>query len=501
MKKALLLTLLVGWSYISIQAAVVNGVRYTLSKSDKSTVLRSIGAELDPHFHAQHVLRSAGSKAEDWDRIIAPRIRKMHLQSLRMMTLPSWYEQQNDNDDPSVMDWERFSFHSPEMQGLYKALDLAEELGIKVTLVPWGACCNSFLAPGTLGWVTGPLLFEEYCENIAALLKQLLVVKGYTCIDELTPGNEPDGWGMSPTKYVELCHALHNRLVREGLRDRIKLALVDNTDRGGQFDYISACAPLLKGIADALVSHTYIFGYGTNSSDITSWEHLNDLYAKKIGVRHFVGEFGSDQCVGSSRQRDIDDYRRGVLVVRNALALLAGGASGVSYWQLFDEYYSRGDDYAQMQQLGMWRSVKDDYATENYFPQIRCDYQPRPQYYAYTLLTRFIRPGAKLYPMIGNAVACHYPQNVALGVKNTDGTWVYVIANLSDEEMAITLKNSKDRIRGTYERYVYQENSLPADDSLLSPQMLPGFVDGCIEEVIPSNSVALYRSLPYSRRR
>ena len=218
---------------------------------------------------------------------------------------------------------------------------------------------------------------------------------------------------------------------------------------------------------------------------------------------HFVGEFGSNLTKGSSRQTDIDWYKRGVLIVRNAIALLGAGASGISYWQLFDEYYSKGDGYAQMQQLGMWKSVKADYTSESYYDEIRSDYQPRPQYYAYSLLSRFIRPGAKVYPMNGNDIAKRYTKNAAMAAQNTNGTWIYVVANMEENlQLDLCLKNSKNKVKGKFERYLYHEDKLPTDDSMIQPcKDLVDSKKGEIKETIPANCVVLYRYRSLTRQK
>lgn len=469
---------------------------FTVEAGTIPTTLHAIGAELDAHFHAHHCLRSAGSKPEDWDKVIVPRIEKMGLSSLRVMVLPNWYEATNDDDDPQHIEWRGFNFQSDDMLGLYEILDMAEELQIPVTLVPWGTLSGYFMAPGNPGWVVTPQLLDEYAENITALMIYLIGQKQYTCIQELTPGNEPDGWGIEPSYYVELCKQLHNRLDAEGMLGRFRLALVDNTDQGGKFDFLSGCAEGLRGMADVCVSHTYIFGYETPSADITAWEQQNNQLAHSIGTPHFVGEFGSNRCLGASRQLDIDDYRRGVLIVRNALAFLAGGASGISYWQLFDQYYGRNDSYETMQQLGLWKSVKKDYASEPYYSSIRCDYQPRPQYYAYSLLCRFLRPGAQVFAMQPNEAAAKLSLSNALCVQNSDGSWVYIVANLQEDDANISLQNDIFPIQGSFLRFIYAEDRLPTDDSLLEADSLPMQANGNLQMLIPANTVVLFRSNP-----
>ena len=464
-------------------------LEYKVGKETRPNRIRCVGAELDAHFHANHVPRSEGSKVEDWANVIVPRIKDMQVQSLRVMVLPQWYEPRNDNDDPAVADNGGFCFDAPQMQSLYPILDLAQEMGIPVTIVPWGATPESFMS-SRKGWIVLPENHEEYAENISALLCHLIKDRKYNCIDEVTPGNEPDGWGMPSSEYVSLCKTLHARLEKDRLLKHVRLNLVDNTDRGGSFDYLEECVSGLKGIADVVNSHTYIFGYDTPSEKIMQWDEQNCRIAARAGLRHCVGEFGSNQTMGASRQKDIDQYRRGVLMVRTAISLLAAGAYNISYWQLFDQYYSRHDNYAQMQQLGMWKSVKADYATEAYHSGISCDYEARPQFYAYSLLTRFVRPGARVYSMTADG---DMGLTNALCVRNRDKSWVYVVANQENTDLCVTLRNERHPLRGHYEQYVYQEGLLPNDGSQLKPLNGVREAAGSLSVDIPANTVMLFR--------
>lgn len=479
-------------SFLCLSCCGMNAQRaleYKVSRETRPNRIRCVGVELDAHFHANHVPRSEGAKIEDWANVIVPRIRDMQVQSLRVMVLPQWYEPQNDNDNPAVAEKAGFCFDSPQMQSLYPILDLAQGMELPVTIVPWGAAPESFMS-SRKGWIVQPENYEEYAENISALLCHLIRERKYDCIDEVTPGNEPDGWSISPDEYVAICKALHARLKQDRILKRVRLNLIDNTDRGGRFDFIEECMPQLKGIADVVNSHTYIFGYDTPTEKIMQWEEQNCRIAARIGLRHCVGEFGSDQTVGASRQKDIDQYRRGVLMVRTAISLLAAGAYNISYWQLFDQYYSRYDNYAQMQQLGMWKSVKTDYATEAYFDRIAGDYEARPQFYAYSLLTRFVRPGAKVYRMAADA---DMGLTNALCVRNRDRSWVYVVANQENIPLSVTLRNEQHPLRGSYEQYVYQEGRLPADGSQLKPLDGVREAAGSLSVDIPANTVMLFR--------
>ena len=439
-----------------------------------STHLEALGAELDPHFFSQNVTRNEGVKAEDWDSVVVRRIELMGLHRLRIMVLPSWIEPVNDNSDPNVACMERFTFDSAEMQSLYRELDTAERLGLRVNLTMWGAQLGHFIAGSNAGdWCVSPFDFDEWAENFSVLVKHLIVDKGYSCIKEITPINEPD-WAMkigsngvtAPTEhYMAMCKVLNARFRRDGIRHLVKFSLSDNSDGGtGTHAYLKACAEGLQSEADVLNSHVYLFGYETPNSKIYDWERENCRIAATAGHRHFVGEFGSNQCVDATRQRDINLYERGILMARIALCCLNAGASGLSYWSLIDQYYYHKAGYGEMQQLGMWKSVRKVYEADSLYTNMRTNYEVRPQYYAYGLLTNHMRPGAEVHAIDTGDEFC-----AASAVRNPDGRWVYVFANAGKSDIEVRLNNALASERGKrYDVYRYTRNGLPADDSMIS---------------------------------
>jgi len=451
--------------------------------------LRSIGVELDPHFFSQNLPLNNGAKTEDWDNIVVKRVKLMGIQSFRVMVLPSWYEPANDNDDPNTINWGGFTFNSTEMQSLYKVLDLAESQKIQVTLNLWGAPRGNFLA-GSLSndWVVFPQNIDEWCENFSALIQYLINTKKYTCIKEITPLNEPNSFSNSSLDYANMCKTLHNRFSKDGIRDRVSFDLSDNTDQGGSHTYLTDCVSYLKDVADVYNSHTYIFGYNTVNSTISNWESLNHQLTKSASKNHFVGEFGSDQCVGSSRQTDINLYERGILMTRIVINLLNGGASGVNYWQLFDQYYSKTDPYSAMQQLGLWKYVKKVYSSETYYSSIKSDYEVRPQYYAYSLLTRFLRSGAEIHP-----IPTGEDYFAGTAVKNSDGKWVYVFANPTSKEKKISLTNGRGNATGTYQVYRYVKGELPTTDEMINSASQTVSVTDKLTYTVPALSTVLLK--------
>ena len=448
--------------------------------------LLGVGVELDPHFFAQNLTRNDGATEADWYDVVVPRVQKMDVQRFRVMLQPHWWEPYKG----------QFTYDSPEVRSVCAVLDLAEQCGIDVTLVLWGCPISAgsvdpaigyigrhYLAiPEGGGWVTKCNDHEEFAANFVAFYEWLVKEKGYTCIRELTPYNEPDGDVSPLEEYVLTARALDAELQRKGLRDNVNLNLSDNTDVRRYF--LKGCARELADEADLFNSHTYIFGYDDANCKALNWEKRNVRAAAKAGKRHFVGEFGSDQCVGATRQKDINFYERGVLIVRNALNFLNAGAAGFSYWSLIDQYYSRDESYIQMQQLGLWRYKECAYEPGDLAEGIVGDYAVRPQYYAYSLLTRFVRKGDEVYPldMKDRFIA-------GSAVKGGDGAWTYIIANASQEPASYRIE-----ARGAEgDVYVYSRQTLPEGDAMIEPSSNVKASDGNFELEVPAESVVLVK--------
>ncbi|MCR5547590.1 MAG: hypothetical protein K6F25_02415 [Bacteroidales bacterium] len=485
----------------AVVLAISCGQEYTRVEPGPATpvTVESVGAEFDPHFYAQNVVGrpQTGIKAEDFG-IIADRVTRMGLQKVRVMVQPQWYEPYNDNGDPFDTDMSAFRWNTVEMQSLLQVLELAQKNGMDVCLAIWG-CTRSvkmvedeysdvttcFMADreANHSWMCPPADYDEFGENFAALVKYLIEEKGLSCVNEVTPFNEPGGDIIDPAGYMGVCRALDAQFRRLGVREKVRFNLSDNIDTH-QY-YLEACADQLQGIADIFNSHTYIFGYETPNDTVLTWERNNVAISRHAGLKHIVGEFGSNQCVSSSRQKDIDGYLRGVLMVRHALNFFNAGACAVSYWSLIDQYYFYGADYEQMQQLGLWRSVKQEYAGDSTYTRIGSDYECRPQYYAYSLLSRHVRPGAEIHPIeTGRDFAA------ATAFRNTDGKWVYVIANQHKEALDLAISS---QARGRFDILTYREGCLPDDGSMIAPEGSVRTKGGVLKVHVPEESVVLCR--------
>ncbi len=468
-----------------------------------------ISVELDPHFLSQNLAKGL-VKEEDWE-LIRKRVSQMEISRFRVMLLPSWIEPFNDNDDPNTINWDNLTVDSQEMKSLFKVLDLAQENGIDVNLTLWGVENNvalydndtmnairgeggHFLARGnnSSNWVMAAANPEELAENFSIYVQYLVNKKGYTSIKEITPINEPDWSYLLNDKvefenYKKLCLAIDRRFKADGIRDKVKFNLSDNTDRA--VSWLEKTATELDDIADVYNSHTYIFGYETPNSVMKEWETENLNNVRSLGKKHVVGEFGSNQTQGSARQTDVDKFKRGVLLARQALNFYNAGASGVSYWVLFDQYYSRTDPYDSMMQLGLWKSTKLSYVTDKkYYDAMKEDYEVRDQYYAYALLSKYIKRGAEVYP-----IECGDEFIAGTAFKGENGKWTYVFANGSENGRKYALHNPKAYT--SFEKFVYEQGGLPSTDDLLSSSGVVSVKNQVLEFELSANSVVVFNEI------
>lgn len=457
--------------------------------------------EYDPHFWSQNIIMR-GIDSTAWD-MVCKRVERMGIKRMRVMAMPAWWEPVNDNDNPHDINWEALTLRSVEMQSLCKTLDLAERCGIEITLTMWGChrYCGAIIderfrsgdiyflsqSNSTQDWCVPSKDMDEWAENISALLQHLILQKKYTCIKAFTLMNEPS-WSyridgkLDYEHYAAMCHKVDERLTADGVRNKLLFNLADDAEHR---EFLRFSTQNVDDVADCYNSHTYKFGYDSPNSEIEAWERANIEVVRPTAKRHFIGEFGSNQTVGASRQKDIDLYERGVLMARIALSLMNAGASGVSYWSLLDEYYAFTDSYGSMQQLGLWRSAKREYESEPYYEDISCDFEPRSQYWAYSLLTQHIGRG-DIYPLAtGDEFVA------ASAFHRQDGKWVYVIANATENEFCATIDNAKVD-KSQFLRYAYEQDNLPEDDSLIESDSKQRVRRGELQAWAKPQSVVVY---------
>lgn len=379
------------------------------------------------------------------------------------------------------------------MQALCRVLDLAESKGIGVTLVSWGVPKGSFLAQGNTAqnWVVGAkgtTAIAEYCENFSAVVQWLLNEKKYTCVDWITPGNEPDwAWEIDDvhgdaTAYAAMCKELDRRFEADGIRDKVKFNLGDATKNGAK-RWFEAIQDELKGIADVVNTHTYEFSSRHENKEIAAWVRQNKAFADEIGADYYMGEFGSYE---DGTIEKMDSFERGVGLARQMMNYFNHGVSGMSYWILFDQHYSAAPFAESMSANGLWYSYKRFYANTDYENRVHEDFAVRNHYYMYSMLSRSIGANETVYPL-------NIKHEFIIGTRflRRNGKQTFALVNQTEEGMRYCFREADKSAQ--YEYLVYTRDAPPEGDAVIAPSNVLKAKNGYVSFIAPAESVLVIR--------
>lgn len=408
------------------------------------------GAQIDTHIY-----KAYNNMSEDELNEAYRRIKEMNLQAIRTQVFPEWFERGNDNNDYNSFNYDspNVDMNSIEMEQLYRLLDFCEENGIWVDLSVYG-CCATFESqdydengtpkvqgtwlgvPFTRSWITSPKLVDEYgdpfpgleefAENVYALLNHILNVKKYTCVTEFSIFPEPNlsyftaEQRVSHSEFVQLAKLVDKKLRDEGIRDKILFSgpAVALQSAIGFNIYINDLDEVFDKYT--ISSYTYDDKDGNETLLDYGWA-INDMVSV-TGKKWAIAEFGSKNVIDSANQTDIDTYDRALFLARYMISLANQGCSSMKYWEIFDMMYG-----SFMMNLGLWKFRNNDWVA-------------RPQYYTWSLITKYTEIGSEIYPITTDVK--QDGDVVAVGYKLPDGKWTYMICNIGSKNKKISFVNT-----------------------------------------------------------
>ena len=404
---------------IQAQEEIIQEVTATFSKASNQHPVWGFGGEWDPHFWCSQNTRR-GCDEEQWKRL-TDNIRDMGVSRVRMMIQPTWYEPENDNDDPTMINWDGFTWDSDNMLSLYRYLDFCQEAGIHVTLTWWCAPVHSSGKPywlacqGSKQWCAAPNDVAACAENVAAALVYLIEKKGYACIDAFTFVNEPDWTFLNDENkidfeyYAEICRAIDTRLKTEGIRNKLVLDLADASAHRG---WLKQSVEALQGVADRFNSHSYIFSCEDEGYPDVIRQWITER-VKQCGVQPFsINELGTRHYKGAYSVTDLESFERGFLVAQCAILGLNAGMDSALFWGLHDQYYYDGNP-EDGSNGGLMKTNLMAYRDEEW--RLRCSGQ------AWSLICRAAPYGARVYPghttdADMDAIALALPENKGMNI-------------------------------------------------------------------------------------
>jgi alpha-galactosidase len=331
----------------------------TLTVTDKVVCDKfiGIGAEDDGWFYNKE---NAEHGVEEADYAIREgRIDFMHPHWVRMFF---WYKDFNPSGD-----WETFDFDSDNMRSHYRTLDQYQRLGARVNVVgvEWGVK-HPYADP------------DKAARGIGALMEHLIRDKGYTCVQEWTLTNEPNGYFIGQGGTHESFRELHQKVKAEFARRGLNVRIVGSDDTG-DFNFFSRCVndDAYFGLADYLASHRYLQAASRPLMSMFLDERLDLLQSRTPRKPLVIAEFGfQDARSGAMENPIMETYPYAIWTSAFVIEGLNKGVAGFSIWCLHEMYYPGGG----IMNYGLWNHKKDNY-------------RARPVYHAWAMFSRFTHGG------------------------------------------------------------------------------------------------------------
>ncbi|KAI9010080.1 glycoside hydrolase superfamily [Hyaloraphidium curvatum] len=384
----------------------------------------------------------------------------------RVMLRAWWYTTGYDTQGKPVFDFENGGGPG-RMADLWRVLSFLKNQSVDVVIGEWDDPTSPYDRPALYGKEPNPDPLQKYGINntdprwhflIGEFLTYAREVKGLTNLKWYNLINEPNAWYSNNPTYDTWSRSvslLLAELARRGLDGNITVIGPDVT---GATDWVVGMLddPRLRGKIGAVDVHRYV----DDVVDIEKgWlgsgyfaELRRTVDSKTNGTRLpiIVTEAGLAYGKVNDTQTLRYDFRYGLWMSDYVVQAAANGASGVIVWNA-DDAFLVGGAYGglNLKGWGFWNSL----ANVSGYPEF--DFQPRPWFYSFSLLARFMPRGSQpLVVSVGpwtDAVRCtatrsaYAPGNGEpfsdFGASRRGWSWHLTVACVSqyDAPVAVTL--------------------------------------------------------------
>jgi len=408
----------------------------------------------------------------------------------------SWWEPVNDNADPAVMNDAGFTWNSIEMESLYKYLEAFQDAGVDVfvdmmvddprVMYPWLIAANASSTGPNTGMV------PEYAEHVAAMVKHLVVTKGFTNIKYVSFAGEPNNFFMSPagvsklTNYKNSMTAVYNRLQSENLLSYVKLI-------GPEIGYSDAdTASWINDLSTNIPANldAYSFHSGQSKAEATTGSYVNLL-------KSYIDIIKANDPNGAAKPIMITDYTPTGTVRRaddgiNTTALIANGLrAGVSEfgrWSFAEDIWTWPPGANQTSTsfgdygYGIIGSKQENYTT-------------RPNYKATALTYKFVPKGSTSYVTSTSDEAV-----IPAMIRTADGKYTVIVVNWTDNDVNATF-TLDSAINTTFKKYKITAASVEIASKFgeIPASFGTKTVNGTsFTDTIPANTAYFYTDIPDS---
>ncbi|WP_158289322.1 carbohydrate binding domain-containing protein [Paenibacillus flagellatus] len=485
--------LLAVWVPAADRAEANSTVGIALKNSEKSydgTTLGMGGTVIPFGFHPSWLARDFN---EDDLATLLTYFKKTGATVARLWVDGAWWEPVNDNADETVMNDAGFTWNSREMESLYKYVQGFKDAGVDLYvclmsddpkyMYPW------LIAANTLGTSPNAGKYGEYAEHLAALVKQLVVVKGFTNVKYVSFNGEPNNFFFTPPGITKLDHykatmtAVRNRLASENLLAYVKLIGPDISYADHDTsDWLNDLATNIPDSLDAYSIHS-----GQSKPDATSGAYYNLISG-------LISDIRARDPAAADKPFMVTDYTPTGTVRRaedglNAVALVANGlragASEFGRWTFAEDIWT-------------WPFLANQTSTSfgDYGYGIvgskQENFTPRPVYKATALLYKLVPKGSTTYKATTSNEAV-----IPAIVRTAGGNHTIIVVNWSDTAADATFTLDTP-IGTTFRKYKFAPAELNTVDKFgeIPASFATKTVNGTtFTDTIPANTVYFYSDI------
>jgi hypothetical protein len=330
---------------------------------------------------------------------------------------------------------------------------------------------------------------EEYAKRVADMLEYFVVKHGCTNLKTFCLTNELslNGWGKL-VHDLPTFRAYHQAFATEFAARGLPVGLLA-TDASpiANWHTIEWATQHMDGITAVYGGHHYINSYPLDDASFYPW-FLDRLIwgaglARAKGKNFIIGEFGAKQARNTvhGKRNDACIYwgtkQEPFVAIQLAEAVIAGLNAGVyalGHWTFADF----PDEYSKTYQnkWGLFKWSGTDYAT-------------RPHYYAYGLLTKYLRGPAKVLKVASNDPLVR----AAAVARSSDGAPTIVLVNRNATPVRVEVELGA-AVPRPFRCYVYDPENPPSHPfgDLPDPDaMLPAAGARLAVELPPTSQVLL----------
>jgi len=385
---------------------------------------------------------------------------------------------------------------------IYKILTYCQTRNVQVMFGDWG-------------WtvINNKTSINEQNLSIAAeFVNYLIVNKGFTCIKHYNLINEPNGfWSATDKNYQLWASAItyfHNELKRLNLAEKLSVVGPDAAIwKADEAWWADSCANRLGDQIGLYDIHTYPSKITVNSGE---FQEIISAYKEKVpaGKKIVMGEIGfkfvepADSLLNKENirranakkyatpldcQMFVYDYSYGIDMADALFQTINAGFSGSIVWMLDDAMYSLGGK-EQLKIWGFWNILGEEYFGAE-------EENIRPWFYAWSLLTKYIPAGSKVFK-----VETTGDQNIKAIAVEKDGNYMFALVNIGETEKTVKLESKTLQKLHNMKKYIYAEGTLNLKGDL---ELIPNeeglhfSLKKGVQEKMPAQSLIVFTNFNY----